>query len=306
MDKIDKILLETVADLHKVPAGAFNIRKNGESVLRNSNKDIEIVPKKNGKGINVFIKKGVKNKSVHIPVIITMGGFSDLVYNDFYISEDCDVTIIAGCGIHNNTCKDSQHDGIHKFHVGKNSIVRYIEKHFGSGEGEGKKILNPITKVFMKENSQMFFDSLQIGGVSFTIRKTFAKLDKNCILNIKENILTSDDQYAKTYFKVQLLGENSKCEVVSHSVAKGNSVQEFISDMIGNNKSFGHVECDGILLDNARIVSIPKIDALSKEASLIHEAAIGKIANDQLVKLMTLGLSQEEAEKTIINGFLYN
>lgn len=304
MDKIDKELLEKVADLHKIPAGSFNIRKNGEVLARISTKDIEIIPKTNKSGIDIKIKDGVKNKSVHIPVILTLGGFKDLVYNDFYIGENCDVTIIAGCGIHNNTCKDSQHDGIHSFHVGKNSKVKYIEKHYGAGDGTGKNILNPITKIFMQEQSQMTFESLQIEGVSSTIRKTFAKLKDNAILNIKENILTDKIQYAKTYFKVELLGQNSKCEVVSHSVAKGESVQEFVSDVIGKNKSFGHVECDGILLDKARIISLPKIDALSNEASLVHEAAIGKIAGEQLVKLMTLGLTEEEAKQMIIKGFL--
>ena len=302
MDKIDRELLERVADLHKVPTGSFNIRKNGEAIARGSTKDIEIVPKKNKSGIDIIVKDGVKNKSVHIPVILTLGGFSDLVYNDFYIGKDCDVTIIAGCGIH----KDSQHDGIHSFHVGENSKVRYVEKHYGAGEGSGKKILNPITKIAMKKGSSMEFESIQIGGVSSTVRKTYAKLQDDCVLNIKENILTTDEQYAKTYFKVELLGENSKCDVVSHSVAEGHSYQEFISDMIGKNKSFGHVECDGILMDEGRIVSVPKIDAISKDASLVHEAAIGKIAGDQLIKLMSLGLSQEEAEKTIIKGFLYN
>lgn len=306
MDKIDRTLLEQVADLHKVPTGSFNIRKNGEVIARNSTKDIEIVPKKNKSGIDIIVKEGVKNKSVHIPVILTLGGFNDLVYNDFYIGKDCDVTIIAGCGIHNKTCKDSQHDGIHTFHVGENSKVRYVEKHYGEGEGIGKKILNPITKIFMKNSSSMEFESIQMGGVSSSIRKTYAKLYDNCILNIKENILTTEEQYAKTYFKVELLGENSKCEVVSHSVAEGHSYQEFVSDMIGKNRCFGHVECDGILMEEGRIVSVPKIDALSKEASLVHEAAIGKIAGEQLVKLMSLGLSEEEAEKTIIKGFLYN
>ena len=304
MDRIDRDLLEKVADLHKVPVGSFNIRKNGEVLARNSTKEIEIIPKENKSGINIKIKSGVRNKSVHIPVLLTLGGFKDLVYNDFYVGDNCDVTIIAGCGIHNNTCKDSQHDGIHSFHIGKNSKVKYIEKHYGSGDGEGKKILNPITKIFMKEGSQVFFESLQIEGVSSTIRKTYAKLSDNCLLDIKENILTTDSQYAKTFFKVELLGENSKCEVVSHSVAKGNSIQEFVSNVIGKNKSFGHVECDGILLDDARVISLPKIDAKSKEASLVHEAAIGKIAGEQVVKLMTLGLTEEEAQQMIIKGFL--
>ena len=306
MDKIDRELLEKVAQLHKVPAGAFNIRKNGQTEARQSTKEIEIVPKEDKSGIDIIVKKGVKNKSVHIPVIITMGGFQDLVYNDFYIGDDCDITIIAGCGIDNKTCKDSQHDGIHTFHVGKNSKVSYIERHYAQGKGDGKKILNPVTKVFMKQNSQMSFESLQIGGVSNTIRKTYATLKDGCVLNIKENILTEQRQQAKTYFKVNLMGKNCKCDVVSHSVAKGESVQEFVADVVGQNECFAHVECDGILLDNARIVSTPKIDAKHSQASLVHEAAIGKIAGDQLVKLMSLGLDQNQAEQVIIKGFLEN
>ena len=306
MNDIEKNLLREVAEIEKVPIGAYNIRENGEGIKRNVTENINIVTKKDKPGIDIIIKENTKNESVHIPVIITQGGLTDIVYNDFYIGKDCDVTIIAGCGIHNKTCKDSQHDGIHSFHVGENSKVRYVEKHYGAGEGSGKKILNPITKIAMKKASSMEFESIQIGGVSSTVRKTYAKLQDDCVLNIKENILTTDEQYAKTYFKVELLGENSKCDVVSHSVAEGHSYQEFISDMIGKNKSFGHVECDGILMDEGRIVSVPKIDAISKDASLVHEAAIGKIAGDQLIKLMSLGLSQEEAEKTIIKGFLYN
>lgn len=304
MNDIEKKLLEKIADLHQLPSGAFNIRKNGQVEGRNTTKDIEIVPKKNKSGIDIIIKPNVKNKSVHIPVIITVGGLKDLVYNDFYIGHDADVLIVAGCGIHNKTCNNSEHNGIHSFYLEKNARVKYVEKHVGEGNGSGGKILNPVTKIFMKEGSYMEMETLQLEGVTSTIRKTSAKLYDNATLHIQENILTTENQTAKTIFKVELLGKNSSVEVISHSVAKDNSSQEFKSDIIGKNQCFGHVECDGILLDKAHIISTPMIDALDSNASLVHEAAIGKIAGDELIKLMTLGLTQEEAENMIIQGFL--
>ena len=304
MNEIEKKLLEKIADLHSTPSGAFNIRKNGSTLDRASSKEIEIIPKKDKSGIDIKIKDGTQNKSVHIPVIITVGGLNDLVYNDFYIGKNCDVVIVAGCGIHNATCKTSMHNGIHSFHIGENSKVKYIEKHVGEGEGSGGKILNPVTKIYLKKNSQMQLESLQIEGVTSTVRKTNAIIDDGAILKIQENILTTDAQTAKTIFNVRLKGKNSSVEVVSHSVAKDISFQEFKSNIIGENVCFGHVECDGIMLGDARIVSLPMIDARNSNASLVHEAAIGKIAGDELVKLMTLGLSQKEAENMIINGFL--
>ena len=304
MDKIDKMLLEKVSDLHKISLGAFNIRKNGQVLDRKTTKEIEIIPKKDKSGIDIIVKPNVQNKAVHIPVIITAGGLNDLVYNDFYIGKNADVTIVAGCGIHNATNETSTHNGIHSFHLAENSHVKYIERHVGEGKGKGGKILNPITKIYQKENSFMEIETLQLGGVTSSERKTFASLGENAHLDIQENILTENTETATTSFKVTLKGRNSKVEVVSHSVAKGDSYQEFKSNLIGKNECFGHVECDGILLNNARIVSVPMIDALSSDASLIHEAAIGKIAGDELIKLMTLGLSEEEAEDVIIKGFL--
>lgn len=303
MNNLEQKLFEKLTDLHKIPSGAFSLRKNGESNIQSS-KEIEIVKKSDKKGIDIIVKPNVINKSVHIPVIITVGGLNDLVYNDFYIGENSDVVIVAGCGIHNKTCKDSVHNGIHSFHLSKNSKVRYIERHVGEGNGSGGKILNPVTKIFLNENAQMTMETTQLGGVTSTTRKTIAKLKDNSKLNIQENLLTTEKQIAKTNFKVELLGKNSGVEVVSHSVAKDNSYQEFKSNIIGKNQCFGHVECDGILLDNARITSLPMIDAQNKDASLVHEAAIGKIAGDELTKLMTLGLTQKEAEEIIIEGFL--
>lgn len=304
MNNIEKALLEKIANLHKIPSGAFNIRSNGKVLKRASTSDVEIVPKQDGSGIDVIVKPNVKNKSVHIPVIITVGGLHDVVYNSFYIGENADVTIIAGCGIHNSTCNTSQHDGIHTFHLAKNSKLKYLESHVGEGEGDGGKVLNPITQIYMDEGSEMEMETIQLEGVTNAIRQTFAELQNDAKLFITEKLLTSKNERAKTSFKVKLLGSNSKAEVVSRSVAKDKSFQEFRSDLIGKNECFGHVECDGILLDSARIVSIPKIDAASNQASLVHEAAIGKIAGDELVKLMTLGLNQQQAEELIIQGFL--
>lgn len=304
LDKIDKELLTQIADMHEIPQGSFNIRKNGQSVARNSDKDIEIVSKTDKSGINIIVKPNVKNKSVHIPVIITVGNLSDLVYNDFYIGENADVLIVAGCGIHNPTNQTSQHDGIHTFHLEKNCKVKYIEKHLGVGAGSGDKILNPTTEIFMKDGSEFEMETIQLGGVSYSNRKTNALLDDNTKLIIKEKILTSDKQKAITTFNVTLNGENSSVEVTSRSVAKNKSSQKFVSNLRGKNQCFGHVECDGILLDNAKIISEPKITAENVNASLIHEAAIGKIAGDQLIKLQTLGLSEEEAQNQIIKGFL--
>ncbi len=304
MDKIDKDLLAQISDLHKIPEGAYNIRKNGQALSRNSTSEIEIIPKKNKSGIDVVVKPNVKGKSVHIPVIITVGGLEDLVYNDFYIGEDADVTIVAGCGIHNPSSKSSVHNGIHSFHLGKNSNVNYVERHLGSGKGSGDKILNPVTKIDMKDGSNFEMETTQLWGVTSSKRTTSARLGKDAKLVIKEKILTTENQTAATKFDVELLGEGSSVDVISRSVAKDNSYQCFVSKITGKNRSFGHVSCDGILVGNARIDSTPKIICECVEATLVHEAAIGKIAGEQLTKLETLGLDETEAEDLIIKGFL--
>lgn len=306
MTDIEKALLEKISNLHKIPSGAFSIRRNGKMLKKSSTTDIEIVEKQDGSGIDIFVKPNVKNKSLHMPVIVTIGGLNDLVYNSFYIGENADVTIIAGCGIHNSTCNDSRHDGIHTFHLAKNSKLKYLETHLGEGEGSGARILNPVTNIYMAENSEMSIETIQIEGVSSTLRETNAELQNGAKLLINEKLLTSGKQKAKSNFKINLTGEASKVEIVSRSVAKGSSCQEFKSNLIGKTSCFGHVECDGIVLDKARVISIPKIDAQSNEASLVHEAAIGKIAGDEITKLMTLGLNKAQAEEMIIKSFLMN
>lgn len=303
MNKIEKDLLLAVADLHQIPSGAFNLRENGKGVERKSSANIEIVPKKDVSGIDIIIKPNTTNESVHIPVIITESGIKDLVYNDFYVGENSDVLIVAGCGIHNAGDDASEHNGIHAFHIGKNAKVRYVEKHIGVGQ-KGDKILNPVTKVFMEDNSYMLMETTQLGGVSSSVRRTEGSLQDNAKLVIKEKILTNDDQSAKTEFDVELVGKNSSCEVISRSVTRGESKQEFFSKLTGKNECFGHVECDGILLDKSKITSTPEIVAECVEATLVHEAAIGKIAGDQIIKLMSLGLTDKEAEDMIIQGFL--
>lgn len=304
LNKVDKELLEQIADLHSVPQGSFNIRKDGKLFARNSTSDIEIVSKKDKDGIDIIVKKSVKNKSVHIPVIVTKAGFKDLVYNDFYIGDNAEVTIVAGCGVHNNSNEASGHNGIHSFHIGKNAKVVYIEKHLGLGKGGGDKVLNPTTKISMDENSYFEMQTIQLGGVSYSNRKTTAKLKTGAELDIKEKILTTESQRAITSFVVDLDGENSRCNVVSRSVAKDNSYQEFKSKLVGKSACFGRVECDAILIGNAQVKSIPEIDAQSVDATLNHEATVGKIAGEQLIKLMTLGLNQQEAEDVIIKGYL--
>jgi len=303
MSNIEKNLMLAVADLHQIPSGAFNLRENGKGVERTTTANIDIIPKKDKDGIDIIIKPNTVNESVHIPVIITKSGVKDLVYNDFYIGDNCEILIVAGCGIHNTGKEDSQHDGIHSFHIGKNSKVRYVEKHIGSGIGAGK-ILNPVTEIEIDDNSELTMETTQLGGVSTSIRTTNAVLKDNAKLYIKEKILTSDKQLAKTYFNVDLQGRYSSVDVVSRSVSRDESFQSFYSKVIGNNKCFGHVECDAILMDKSIITSTPEIEARNVDANLVHEAAIGKIAGDQLIKLMTLGLSEKEAEEMIINGFL--
>ncbi|MFG6345011.1 MAG: SufD family Fe-S cluster assembly protein [Lachnospiraceae bacterium] len=304
MDEIQKTLLMQVADLHEVPAGAYNIRANGESAGRQSTEHIEIVPKEDKLGIDIFIKPGTRKESVHIPVLMTQTGLKELVYNDFHIGEDCDVTIVAGCGIHNGGSKTSEHSGIHSFFIGKNAKVRYVEKHYGSGEGTGERVMNPETIVNLDEGSYMEMDTVQIRGVDSTDRVTRAKLGKGAQLVIKEKLMTHGKQKATTNFYVDLDGEDSSTNVISRSVAKDSSEQTFYSHINGNNKCAGHSECDAIIMDNAVVRAIPEITANSIDASLIHEAAIGKIAGEQLIKLMTLGLTEAEAEEQIVNGFL--
>ena len=305
MDNIDTNLLKEITGIENSEfKGAYNIRKDGQSVQRQVTENINIVTKKDVSGIDIYVKENTKFEIVHIPVIITQSGMKDVVYNDFYIGENANVVIIAGCGIHNDHHKDSQHDGIHRFFLEKGAKVKYIEKHYGEGDGTGKRILNPITEVHLKENAILNMDSVQIKGVDSTIRTTKGVIGKNASFVVTEKIMTHGEQYAKTEFEVELNEENSSTKVTSRSVATENSKQEFCSKIIGNTKCFGHVECDAIIKDNAKVIAIPEILANNVEANLIHEAAIGKIAGEQLTKLMTLGLTEKEAEEAIINGFL--
>ena len=304
MDEIQKTLLEEVAGLEGVPAGAYNIRTNGELSGRNTTANIDIVSKDGGNGIDIRIKPGTKHESVHIPVILSQSGLTDLVYNDFYIGDDADVLIVAGCGIHNGGNADSKHDGIHRFFVGKNAKVRYVEKHYGSGDGRGKRIMNPVTEVTMEEGSEMEMEMVQIRGVDSTKRLTTANLAAGSKLTVKERLLTHGTQDAVSEFEVNLNGEGSSANVISRSVAKEESSQLFISKLHGNAPCAGHSECDSIIMDSAKISAVPEITANTPDAALIHEAAIGKIAGEQIIKLMTLGLTEEEADAQIVNGFL--
>ncbi len=301
---IDADLLAEIANIHGMPKGAFNIRKDGQLVERHSSANIEIATKTDHPGIDIHIKPGTKGETVFIPVIVTESGLKDVVYNTFYIGDDCDVNIIAGCGIHNSSHAASEHDGIHTFYCGKNSHVKYIEKHYGEGEGTGERILNPVTNVIMEEDSSCEMELVQLRGVTSTVRDTYAELGAGAKLVLTEKLLTHDDQTATSNMKVELKGEDSSVQVISRSVAQDRSTQVFNPLVIGEAKCRGHVQCDAIIMGDAKVTAIPGIEAASEDAMLVHEAAIGKIAGDQIVKLMTLGLTEEEAEQEILEDFL--
>lgn len=304
MEQIEKTLLEEVADLHEIPLGAYNIRTNGKSQGRNSTANIQINPKTDKSGIDIIIKENTKNESVHIPAIITQTGINDIVYNDFYIGENADVLIVAGCGVHNCGDQVSMHEGIHRFFVGKNAKVKYVEKHVGEGEGTGERIINPQTHIVAEEGSYVEMETVQLKGVDSTDRVSSAKLADGATLVIKEKILTHGKQTAATSFEVDLNGAGSSANLISRSVAKDCSKQTFRSIINGNAQCYGHSECDAIIMDNGIVSAVPEITANNVDATLIHEAAIGKIAGEQITKLMTLGLTEAEAEAQIVSGFL--
>lgn len=304
MDAIQKSLLEQVAGLHEMPEGAYNIRANGKKAARNSTAHIEIVSKTDKDGIDIIIKPGTKNESVHIPVVLSESGLTDTVYNDFFVGDDCDVVIVAGCGIHNCGVQNAEHSGIHTFYVGKNARVRYVERHYGEGDGMGENIMNPTTVVELGEGSSMEMETTQIKGVDSTIRTTRAKLGPASTLIIKEKVMTHGKQHAKSDFTVDLDGEGCRTNVISRSVARDSSHQVFLARINGNAPCYGHSECDAIIMDQGVVSAIPEVTANCLDAQLVHEAAIGKIAGEQLIKLQTLGLTEKEAEEQIVNGFL--
>ena len=304
MNTIDTHLLKEIADLERVPQGAYNIRKNGKLEGRNNSANIVIESKTDKPGIDIHIAPNTRNESVHIPVIVTETGIKDLVYNDFFIGENCDVDIVAGCGIHNSGCETAEHDGIHTFYVGKNAKVRYVEKHYGEGEGTGQRILNPHTIVYLDEGANIQLETVQIRGVDSTKRYTKVELAAGAEAVVTERLLTHGKQFAESKMDVIMKGEGAKTQVISRSVAQDESVQVFYPQVEGDAPCFGHVQCDSIIMGNAKISSIPAIVANHMDAQLIHEAAIGKIAGDQILKLMTLGLTEEEAEQKILDGFL--
>lgn len=304
MDEIQKNMLEELTGTSDFSGGAFNIRTNGKSEARQSTGNIRIESKSDGTGLDIYIAPGTKQDKVHIPVVMTKTGLEEVVYNDFHIGEGADVTIVAGCGIHNCGSLNSRHDGIHRFFLEKNASVKYVEKHFGSGSGKGKRILNPGTEVYMKEGSSMEMEMVQIRGVDDTERVTTAELGENAKLVVRERLMTHGNQRALSTYLVKLNGKGASADVVSRSVARDDSFQKFDAKLIGNAPSSGHTECDSIIMDRGRILAVPALEANDADASLIHEAAIGKIAGEQLIKLMTLGLTEAEAEQQIISGFL--
>ncbi len=304
LNEIQKQILKEVADLHGVPAGAYNIRANGESAGRNTTANIDIVTKEDGSGIDINIRPGTKNESVHIPVVLSESGLSEVVYNDFYVGEGSDVVIVAGCGIHNTGSEDSRHDGVHTFHIGKNARIKYVEKHYGEGDGMGKRILNPVTEIYLEEGAYAEMEMVQIKGVDSTVRTTKAVLAAGATLLVHERLMTHGEQTAVSDYVTELNGDGASTDIVSRSVARDRSVQHFNSRIVGNAACSGHTACDAIIMDEAKVIAVPALDANNVNAALIHEAAIGKIAGEQLIKLMTLGLTEQEAEEKIVAGFL--
>ena len=304
LTQAQKDLLEQIAGLTCRPDGAFNIRAHGGLAERAVTDHINITSKTDVPGIDITIKPEAQGETVYIPVVMDESGMVDVVYNDFFVGDGADVTIVAGCGIHNCGADDSQHDGIHRFFVGKGAHVKYVENHYGSGDGMGKRILNPVTEVYMDEDSSVEMEMVQIKGVDSTIRTTKSELKAGAKLIIRERLMTHGEQHAESIYTTELNGDGSSADVVSRSVARENSYQKYTSRIVGNAACTGHTECDAILMDNARVLAVPELDAACLDASLVHEAAIGKIAGDQLIKLMTLGLTEKEAEEQIVNGFL--
>ncbi len=304
LNDIQKYLLKEVADMTDIPTGAYNIRSDSTSIGRQSTENVEIIPKEGISGIDIFVKPDTKGETIHIPVVMTQSGLKEKVYNDFYIGDNADVEIVAGCGIDNCGAHDSQHDGIHRFYIGKGSKVRYTEKHYGSGSGTGKRLLNPVTEVYMEEGSSCEMEMVQIKGVDNTARTTVAELKKDASLVVRERLMTHGEQTADSTYTVSLNGDGSNADIVSRGVARDDSYQRLDLKIIGNAACKGHTECDSIIMDNGRILAVPALEANNTDSSLVHEAAIGKIAGEQLTKLMTLGLTEAEAEEQIINGFL--
>ncbi len=304
LEKQEVEVLNKITNIKMIESCAFNLRRNGKLFAKKTTDNINIIGKTDSEGIDIVVKPNTKKENVFIPVLVSESGLSDKVYNDFYIGENSDVTIYAGCGIHNCNDKPTEHSGIHRFYVEKNAKVKYIENHYGTGEGIGEKILNPVTEIYLKEGSTLEMQTTQIEGVDSTIRKTTGEILENATLIVRENIKTHGKQIAKTVFDVELNGENSSCHLISRAVATQDSKQEFYSKLVGNKKSYAHSECDAILEGNGKASAFPTVIANDIDATLVHEATIGKIAGEQLMKLMTLGLSEEQATKVIIDGFL--
>lgn len=304
LDNVTEEVLNIINNHNFSMKGAFNLRENGTSICHGDSEHVKIKKKTDNPGIDIYIDGNTKGEAVYIPVVVSVSGMKDLVYNDFYIDDGADVKIIAGCGIHNSGCNESRHDGVHTFHVGKNANVRYEEKHYGEGEGTGGRVLNPVTNIFVGENSVFTLDTAQIKGVNSTIRETVVELEKNAKLYVTERLMTEGEDKAESNIEVRLNGENSSAQIVSRSVGKGHSVQTFHPNAVGNNKCQAHIQCDSIIMDEAEVGSIPEIRARNIDAAIIHEAAIGRINDEQLLKLRTLGLTEEEAEGVIIENFL--
>lgn len=305
MNKITDELLRQIADYDgNAFDGAYNIRQDGQCDSRRSTEHVRIESKITEPGIDIYISAQAQGETVYIPACVSHSGVNDLVYNDFHVEAKANVTIIAGCGVHSDGHEESQHNGIHRFFLGEDSHVLYKEKHIGTGDGSGARRINPVTDAYLEDGAVLEMDTIQLSGVDTTDRKTSATLGNRARFIVRERLLTDGEETAVTDFTVTLEGKDSGVDLVSRSVARGKSQQSYRSTIIGNNRCTGHSECDAILSESGTVVALPALEANHIDAELVHEAAIGKIAGEQILKLRTLGLTEEEAEERIIAGFL--
>lgn len=304
MNDVTNDLLGLVSDWKDGYKGAYNLRVDGTCAGRQSSDNIKIYSKEDKPGLDIRIADETHGETVSIPACVTHGDIDDLVYNDFYVGKNSEVTIVAGCGVHTETGEPARHNGIHRFFLAEGAKVKYLEKHVGTGKGTGIRSIDPVTEVYLGKNALLEMDTSQIGGVDKSLRTTSGEVGEGARLIIRERILTEHEQSAETEFSIVMSGKDSGVDVISRSVARDNSYQRYHSVIIGNAPCTGHTECDAIISENGKVDAAPELRAHHEDAALIHEAAIGKIAGEQIIKLCTFGLTEKEAESAIIDGFL--
>ena len=282
---------------------AMNIREDAQTCQRRNSENVIITGLKDNTGLKIHVLSSAKGEEVFIPAIVTKSNITDEVRNDFYIDSGAEVIIQAGCALHTDGNGESTHNGNHHFYIGEGAKVTYNEKHFGEGTN-AKKTISPSNVIVLEKNAYLKMDTIQTDGVSYTNRTTKATVKAGARLEINERIQTQNDQQSISNIDIDAIGDGASIDIVSRSVAKDDSVQTLKTNITANSVCTGHSECDTILVGNGKATSIPALVANNPKASLVHEAAIGRISQQQIEKLQTLGLDEEEAEHYIIKGFL--